>query len=80
MGLEADLAAIVSSSGAALTPLSRGSFDSEGAEKRLRDLFAVGTLDAFGTFSRAERSAMIRALIVDGLAVRKAAKIKGPKK
>ncbi len=55
---EADLAGAVSFSGAAVTPLSRGSFDSDGADRRLRDLFAVGTLDAFGTFTRAERSAM----------------------
>ena len=55
---EADLATLVSASGAALTPLSRGSFDSQGAEKRLCDLFGVGTLDAFGSFDRAERSAL----------------------
>ena len=55
---EADLAGIVSDSGAAMTPLSRGSFDSTGAEKRLCDLYDVATLDAFGTFDRAETSAM----------------------
>jgi len=55
---EADLAGTVSFSGAAITPLSRGSFDSDSADRRLCGLFAVGTLDAFGTFTRAERSAM----------------------
>lgn len=55
---EADLAGIVSDSGAAMTPLSRGSFDSTGAEKRLCALYDVTTLDAFGTFDRAEASAM----------------------
>jgi DNA mismatch repair protein MutS len=44
--------------GAALTPLSRGSFDSTGAEKRLCTLFQVASLDAFGSFTRAEVSAL----------------------
>src|SRR5690606_32404642 len=43
---------------AAVTALPRASFDSQGADKRLCALFNVGTLDAFGTFSRAELSAM----------------------
>jgi len=55
---EADLAALAGDKGMALTPLSRGSFDSQGAERRLCDLFGVGTLDAFGGFGRAEMSAM----------------------
>ncbi len=55
---EADLAGIASETGMALTPLSRGSFDSQGGEKRLCDLFAVGSLDGFGAFGRAEVSAM----------------------
>ena len=55
---EADCAGIVSESGAEMTPLSRGSFDSMGAERRLSTLFDVATLDAFGTFDRAEVSAM----------------------
>jgi DNA mismatch repair protein MutS len=42
----------------AVTPLSRGSFDSTNAERRLCDLFHVASLDAFGTFDRAEISAM----------------------
>ncbi|WP_424988220.1 DNA mismatch repair protein MutS [Microbulbifer sp. S227A] len=44
--------------GVALTPLGRASFDSAAADKRLCALFSVGTLDAFGTFGRAEISAM----------------------
>ncbi|GAA5076235.1 DNA mismatch repair protein MutS [Roseibacterium beibuensis] len=48
----------VAEMGAAVTPLSPGSFDSQSAEKRLQDLFAVGTLEAFGAFSRAELGAM----------------------
>ncbi len=41
-----------------VTPLSRGSFDSTNAEKRLCEMFGVATLDAFGSFGRAEVSAM----------------------
>lgn len=55
---EADCAEIVSDLKAALTPLARASFDSQGAERRLLGLFSVGSLDAFGSFSRAEISAM----------------------
>jgi DNA mismatch repair protein MutS len=55
---ETDLAEIVSDTRAALTPLARSSFDSQSAEKRLCELFAVGSLDAFGSFSRGEIAAM----------------------
>lgn len=55
---EADCAEIVFDLKAALTPLGRASFDSQGAERRLLGLFSVGSLDAFGSFSRAEISAM----------------------
>ena len=55
---EAECAEIVSDLRAAMTPLARASFDSQGAEKRLLDLFSVGSLDAFGAFERAEISAM----------------------
>jgi DNA mismatch repair protein MutS len=41
-----------------LTPIARSSFDSTAAEKRICNLFKVGALDGFGTFSRAEVSAM----------------------
>ena len=55
---EADWAGIVIESGASLTRLARGSFDSVSAEKRLCALFDVGTLEGFGRFDRAELSAM----------------------
>ena len=44
--------------GISLTPIGRASFDSTAAEKRICGLFHVGALDAFGTFGRAEVSAM----------------------
>lgn len=44
--------------GISLTPVGRASFDSTAAEKRICGLFHVGALDAFGTFGRAEVSAM----------------------
>ena len=55
---ERDLYALIEEAGAAVTGLSRGSFDSTGAEKRLCELFGVASLDAFGAFDRAEISAM----------------------
>lgn len=44
--------------GLSLTSLARASFDSTGAEARLCSLFGVSSLDAFGSFERAEVSAM----------------------
>jgi DNA mismatch repair protein MutS len=41
-----------------LTTLARASFDSTGAEGRICALFGVSSLDAFGSFTRAEVSAM----------------------
>ncbi|OIQ36889.1 MAG: DNA mismatch repair protein MutS [Roseobacter sp. MedPE-SW] len=41
-----------------LTPLGKASFDSTAAEKRICSLFGVNALDGFGSFSRAEVSAM----------------------
>ncbi len=55
---ERELETNIAEIGAALTPLSRGSFESTGAEKRLCDIFGVSSLDAFGNFDRAEVSAM----------------------
>ncbi|MER5172069.1 DNA mismatch repair protein MutS [Thioclava kandeliae] len=43
---------------AAVTPLARAVFDSASGEQKLRDLYQVGSLEAFGSFSRAELSAM----------------------
>ncbi len=42
---------------ARLTPLPSARFDSQNAQKRLQAVYAVGTLDAFGGFSRAEVAA-----------------------
>ena len=55
---ERDLTGIVTEAGAAVTALSRGSFDSTSAERRLCALWNVGSMDAFGTFGRAEIAAM----------------------
>ncbi|MDF3414978.1 DNA mismatch repair protein MutS [Sulfitobacter sp. M57] len=55
---EEELRGLVSEFGIALTGLARSSFDSTGAETRICDLFSIATLDAFGSFSRAEVSAM----------------------
>ena len=42
---------------AALTPLAPGRFDSQAGERRLKALYRVAALDAFGDFSRAEIAA-----------------------
>ena len=55
---ERDLYALIEESGAAVTALARGSLDSTSAEKRLCGLFGVASLDGFGSFDRAEISAM----------------------
>ncbi len=55
---ERELTEVTTDLGVPTTPLSRASFDSSGAEKRLCTLFSVGTLDAFAPFGRAEVSAM----------------------
>jgi DNA mismatch repair protein MutS len=44
--------------GLSLTELARASFDSTGAEARVCKLFGVTSLEAFGSFTRAEVSAM----------------------
>ena len=55
---EGELRGLVADFDIALTELSRASFDSTSAEKRICELFSIATLDAFGNFSRAEVSAM----------------------
>jgi len=65
--IEAELAKTVSESGASPTALGRTSFDSANGEKRLRELFGVNSLDAYGQFTRAEVAAM--GAIVDYLDV-----------
>ncbi|MEM6594262.1 MAG: DNA mismatch repair protein MutS, partial [Pseudomonadota bacterium] len=47
---------VLTDTGLAAIPLSRASFDSTSAEKRLLSHFEVGSLDAFGQFTRAELS------------------------
>ncbi len=57
-GEEGEFAVLVSESGAALSTLGRAAFDSTAGEKRLCALYKVGSLDAFGAFSRAEVAAL----------------------
>ncbi|CAD0184528.1 DNA mismatch repair protein MutS [Ruegeria sp. THAF57] len=57
-GMEQELNETVRDLGISLTPIGRASFDSTAAEKRICGLFHVGALDAFGSFGRAEVSAM----------------------
>ncbi|TNF16112.1 MAG: DNA mismatch repair protein MutS [Rhodobacteraceae bacterium] len=70
---EADCAEIVSDMRAAMTPLSRASFDSQAAETRMQTLYSVGSLDAFGSFTRAEMAAM--GAIVDYLEITQKGKL-----
>ncbi len=49
---------IIEEMGASISYLAPAAFDSTGAETRLKDLLNVGSLDAFGQFSRVEISAM----------------------
>ncbi len=53
-----DLAMLVTDSGAQVTHVARGSFDSTNAERRLCAFFNVASLEAFGVFERAELGAM----------------------
>ncbi len=52
------LAAQIRDAGAAVTPLSRASFDSQSSEARLKSFFRIDALDAFGAFTRPELSAL----------------------
>ncbi len=56
--LETDLRPLSEELGAALTASARASFDSQSAEGRLCTLYGVGTLEGFGSFSRAELGAL----------------------
>ncbi len=53
-----ELRDVVEELGATLTPLAPSSFDSKSAETRLIAQFNVSSLDGFGSFSRAELSAL----------------------
>ncbi len=57
-GAETDWGAVVDEAGATLTTLGAAAFDSTAGEKRLCGLYKVGSLDAFGSFGRAEIAAM----------------------
>ncbi|WP_170606636.1 DNA mismatch repair protein MutS [Ruegeria arenilitoris] len=57
-GIEQRLRDLARDMGISMTPIGRASFDSTAAEKRVCALFQVNALDAFGSFSRAEVSAM----------------------
>ncbi|MEQ9692801.1 DNA mismatch repair protein MutS [Shimia sp. SDUM112013] len=57
-GSEPELAEIVSDMGVPMTPLSRGSFDSTSAERRVSALFKTNSLAAYGTFTRPEIGAL----------------------
>jgi DNA mismatch repair protein MutS len=54
---DADIMEVLAPWKSILSPLAAPRFDSDNARKRLEKLFAVGTLDAFGTFSRVETAA-----------------------
>jgi DNA mismatch repair protein MutS len=51
-------AGVLDRTGAPVTPLPAARFDSLGAERRLKEWFDVAALDGFGSFSRAEISAL----------------------
>ena len=57
-GKETDYRELETEFGLSVTDLARASFDSAGAEARICALFGVSSLDAFGSFTRAEVSAM----------------------
>ena len=57
-GMIEDLRETVEDFGIALTDIARSAFDSTASEARICALFGVDTLDAYGSFSRAEVSAM----------------------
>ncbi|MEM8556016.1 MAG: DNA mismatch repair protein MutS [Pseudomonadota bacterium] len=55
---EADLQDLADEMGLALTPLGAASFDSQAAQGRVAKAYGVDSVDAFGSFSRSEVSAM----------------------
>ncbi len=72
-GSPLDFLAQITDLGIADTMLGKASFDSTAAEKRLCELFSVSALDAFGTFSRTELSAM--GALVDYLSITQKGKL-----
>lgn len=57
-GADTAIDAMIADQRSARTELTKGSFDSISAEKRLCSQFHVGSLEAFGNFDRAEISAL----------------------
>ncbi|WP_106609657.1 DNA mismatch repair protein MutS [Shimia abyssi] len=57
-GIETDVQAIADDMGVSLTSVTRGSFDSVSAEKRVSALFGASSLESYGTFSRPEIGAL----------------------
>ena len=53
-----DARATAEEAGAQVTEMARASFDSDGGARRLRDLFGVASLDAYGAFTRPEVAAL----------------------
>ena len=53
-----ELSALLDRPGAPVTPLPAARFDSAAAERRLKEQFDVAALEGFGSFSRAEISAL----------------------
>ena len=53
-----DISPLASEAGTVLSPLGKSSFDSGSSDRRLRSLYGVSSLDSFGSFTRAELSAM----------------------
>ncbi|TRD22775.1 DNA mismatch repair protein MutS [Palleronia caenipelagi] len=71
--MEQELRPVIEEAGAAITALSRGSFDTVNGEKRLCSTWNVGGMEAFGNFTRAEISAL--AALVDYLDITQKGKI-----
>ena len=72
-GMEAELDPLVRELGGSVTPLSRASFESVAGETRLCATYGISSLDAFGTFERAEISAL--AALVDYLEITQRGKL-----
>ncbi|MCP4821120.1 MAG: DNA mismatch repair protein MutS, partial [Shimia sp.] len=72
-GAEGDVSSVADDMGVSVTSVSRGSFDSVSAEKRVSSLFKASSLEAFGTFGRAEAGAL--GAIVDYLEITQKGKL-----
>ena len=68
-----DITEIIQDIDCSLTPLGPATFDSASGKKRLKDLFQIQTLEAFGTFDRVELAAL--GAIVDYLDVTQKGKL-----